>query len=567
MDSLNNYSTFYSCEEYKVFFTENLEPYQILQLTVPLDNTVWTERDNTWTICLYVYIAIMSAIFLMLGLVSIMMLIKKDCIRLPTKTFFAIYMSTAILGFSRALFLILDPFGLVGFISDRFSEWFIVSRLLAAFGFPSLVASTTLMIFTLFKVAKAVPGKQWYHYWKFIIAIMLVPYFIAFAAELVGNFTPYPGLVIVKVCELLFAVWGLLMCITFLFAGNRLLRQLKLRGRKTVRVSTVRGATPSRGDMESEMATRQEYISREQQRHQLRNKRITRKITIITYGTALFTITYSLLSIASAIMVSFLLYVLCFGFEGRGPAAVWLAFEFSKRVNEIILTIVLLYSVTDVAGMMRMLYGKCCGKTQENRSPIQSSGMQKNSSRTNILCSLDRQDIESAENIHGTPYQPAFDSNDNNFSERNVSILHESSQSQTIQIVESSSPETTPQPPPIIVLTQPSVTEPQVITEEMTEYESPLEISTPDEVIENERRRAKNLRRSKKTIGTQTLELVDSAVQTEPDQACKPVPKPRRFKSKKSKNQVLNEQRIAALRQPAHILTSLHCKLSRKQTV
>ncbi len=563
MESLNDsFGVINSCEEYKVAFTENLVPYQILALTVPLSKDVWTERDEAWTICFYVYIAVMSVIFLMLGLVSVVMLIKKDCIRLPTKTFFAIYMSTAIFGFSRALFLTLDPFGLVGFISDQFSAWFIVSRLLGAFGFPSLVASTTLMIFTLFKVVKAVPGKQWYHYWKFIILIMLVPYVIAFAAELIGNFTPYPGLLIVKICELLFAFWGLLMCITFLLAGNRLLRQLRLRGRKTVRISTVRGTAPPGHDMESRLATRQEFVSREQQRHQLRNKRITRKIAIITYGTALFTITYSLLSIASAIMVSFLLYVLCFGFQGKGLSAVWLAFEFTKRVNEIILTVVLLYSVTDVAGITRMLYGKCCRTNANPSSAVQSSSLQKNSSRTNILCRLERQDVESAENLNDAPYQQAFPRNEN----CSTIIENQDSNTQTNETAESPTSETTPQPLPIIILSQSSLNDAEVITEVTTEAQSTPEISTPDEIIESERRKTRNSRRSKKTVGTQTLELVDSAVQTEPYQS-KPVPKPRRFKTKKSKNQVLNEQRIAALRQAPRILTSIHNKLSRKQTV
>ena len=95
---------------------------------------------------------------------------------------------------------------------------------------------------------------------------MLTPYVIAFAAEFIANFTPYPGLVIVKVCGLSFALWGLVMCLTFIFAGNCLLRQLRLRGRKTVCVSTFRG-TPGR-DMEFQMATRHEFAFREQQRHQ-----------------------------------------------------------------------------------------------------------------------------------------------------------------------------------------------------------------------------------------------------------------------------------------------------------
>lgn len=406
---------------------------------------------------MYTYIAVMSAIFLKLGIVSIVMLIKKDCIRLPTKTFFAIYMSTAILGFSRALHLVLDPFGLVGFISDRFPAWFIVSRMLSAFGFPSLVASTTLMIFTLVKVAKAVPGKQWYHYWKFIILIMLTPYVIAFAAEFIANFTPYPGLVIVKVCELSFALWGLVMCLTFIFAGNRLLRQLRLRGRKTVRVSTFRG-TPGR-DMESQMATRHEFASREQQRHQTRSRKTTRKITIITYGTALFTISYSLISIASAVMISILLYASCFGFQGgREQSAIWLAFEFSKRVNEIILTIVLLYSVTDVTGVLRVFFGKCC-MTEVQRGRVgqcnKFNNLQKDSS-TSILCTPERQGVRSTESLNVTPDQEGTVSDRPD--ENNVTNESQDMSTESIQTAEINSTETTPQCIPTITLTlsQPS---------------------------------------------------------------------------------------------------------------
>ncbi|XP_064384021.1 uncharacterized protein LOC135333009 [Halichondria panicea] len=559
-----NDSSAFTCEEHKAIFTENLEPYQILALTVPLDTAVWTERDEAWKICFYVYIAVMSAIFLKLGIVSIVMLIKKDCIRLPTKTFFAIYMSTAILGFSRALHLVLDPFGLVGFISDRFPAWFIVSRMLSAFGFPSLVASTTLMIFTLVKVAKAVPGKQWYHYWKFIILIMLTPYVIAFAAEFIANFNPYPGLVIVKVCELSFAVWGLVMCLTFIFAGNRLLRQLRLRGRKTVRVSTFRG-TPGR-DMESQMATRHEFASREQQRHQTRSRKTTRKITIITYGTALFTISYSLISIASAVMISILLYASCFGFQGREQSAIWLAFEFSKRANEIILTIVLLYSVTDVTGVLRVFFGKCC-MTEVQRGRVgqcnKFNNLQKDSS-TSILCTPERQGVRSTESLNVSPDQEGTVSDRSD--ENNVTNESQDMSTESIQTAEINSTETTPQCIPTITLT---LSQPSSSGIELPTASQPLEITTPDEQIENERRETRRSRHSKrksssKTIGTQTTEQVDSAVQTEPNRI-KPIPKKRQ--PKKSKNQILNDRRIPALRETPHTLTAMQNRITRKRTV
>ena len=79
----------------------------------------------------------------------------QDCIQLSTRTFFAVYLSIAILGFSRGAFFVLDPFSILGFINNSFTRWVIVSRFLAILGFPSLVAACTLIILTL---ARPIPG-------------------------------------------------------------------------------------------------------------------------------------------------------------------------------------------------------------------------------------------------------------------------------------------------------------------------------------------------------------------------------------------------------------------------
>lgn len=555
-----------TCEEHKSMLFENLEPYQILSYIVaPLGENVWVERDDAWNICFFVYIAVMSAVFLKLGIVSVIMLIKKDCVRLPTKTFFAIYLSIAILGFSRALHLILDPLGLLGYIAEHFPAWFVLSRMLAIFGLPSLVASTTLLIFTILKVAKAVPGKQWYHYWKFIIPIMLTPYMIGFFSEIVANFTPYPGLLIVIVCFLFFALWGLVICLTFLFAGNRLLRQLRLRGRKTIRFSTVRA---NGTDMESQTAIRRNFASREQLRHQIRNRRTYRKITIITYGTALFTISYSLLFIATAIMIGIMLFQECFGFNGLAYPSVWLALEFCKRFNEIILSMMLLYSITDIAGVLRVLFGKCCTGQQVENSTRPIKNFQKNASLT-TLSALDQPHVnESIESLSSNVNQGVLvirtsttdQSDDFNHENHNQDLADDIEPTVTSEHNE----------------TRNSILHP---IQNHLEPLNPLnrasftpEIKAPDEIIEDERRERKSTRHKKysktskqKSIATQTVQIV---VQIEPTslEQSKPIPKPRHLKVK-SKNQILNEQRIAALRQPSHALTSTQNHISRKRTI
>ena len=562
-----------TCEEHKAIITAGLEPYQILLFTVPLNTTVWTERDEGWEISFIIYVAVTSLIFIMVGLLSIMLIIKKDCLRLPTKTFFAIYFSSALFGFSRALCLTLDPYGLFGYIGGSFPAWYIVSRMLGAFGFPSLVASTTLMIFTLLKVTKAVPGKQWYHYWKFIIPIVLAPYVIAFLAELIGNFTPYPALLIIIVCEVLLAIWGLAICIAFLFAGNRLLCQLNLRGRKTVRISAVPSFS-RRDDLEAQMVTRRQFALKEKQRHQVRTRRIMRKITIITYGTALFTIAYSLLSIAGAIMSAILLYHMCLGFNGLATPSMWLAFEASKRVNEIVLVVVLLYSITDMAEVMRVICGRCC---KEQRAAPNSKYLRKDSSQSVLSTSTPERQLNavgSVENLNEN-LEHVVNTNEQSIqiiadgqglvdSREENSNIHESihfespsqyhlktrngtdSTSHTESFISNSSNSTD-------IDRTASVGRQVTVTESSSEYQSLPEGSQSART---------------KTVGVLTTDpdTTGCVHQTSPDLQApsgKPVPKPR-----KSRDQVLNEQRIEALRQtPHHSPSSSQGHILRKQTI
>ena len=389
-DNGSNTSDPMSCDEHKQQLISGLLSYEVLRVLTPVSDQIWTDREDGWRNTFKVSIGLLGSIYLMLGLISIVLLIKKDCVRLSTKTFFAVYLTIAIFSFSRAVLLALDPYNLLGFISDHFNQWIIITRIIGAFGFPSLVASYTLMVFTLLRIAKANPGKQWYHRWKFVVPIVAIPYVIALTAETVGYLALYPGLLSILICEVFFGLWGITVCITYLIAGSRLMHQLRKRERNTVRMSSS-----AVGRSMEELATQTDFAAQEYQRHHRNNRRTARKIAIITYGTVFVAFVYSLVTFGNTIMVSLFIFKDCLAFMGvRGNSVAWLSINVLTRVTEIILATIMLYSITDVSGVVkfasRMFLAMCCCKrimrvTGCSRQSHPLSGMKVTSPRKSML--------------------------------------------------------------------------------------------------------------------------------------------------------------------------------------
>ena len=350
-----------SCEEYKDIFLEDLEPYQILALTAPQNFTVWTERDLAWNVIFYVYSAAMAVAFLGLGVVSTLLLFKKDCVRLQSKIFVTVYTCIAILSFSRALWLALDPFGLVGFIATSFPGWFIISISIEALGFPSLNASYTLMIVALLKI-NTKPGEPWHHQWKIIFPVVFVIYMIVIVAEVIALTVPYQGVISILICECFFAVGGIVACVLFLFAGNRLLRKLNRSETKSMRISDASAPPLEHASTERKRT----FANKELQRRQAKTKRTKIKIVTITYATVVFSILYSLITAGRAVLTAYLLFGSCLGYQGQqGPSSAWLVLEISQRVTEVMLALILLYSITDITVVKTII----CLRRQQTIDP------------------------------------------------------------------------------------------------------------------------------------------------------------------------------------------------------
>ncbi len=365
-----------TCEMHKEFIIDDKAPYEILSFLTPLDNRIWTERSDEWNLAFRVYAGLYAAVYLLIGASAVVMIYKKDCARLKAKTFLAVYTAIAILGFTRCLHLSLDPDGLIGFIHDRFGGWLIISRILSAFGFPSLVASYTLMFLTLVKIANASLKKQWYQYWKYVGPITATPYVIALLAEIVGNTTPYPALITVVVCEAFFTFWGVMVCIVYLFAGVRLLHKIQKQERRTVRVASIQEGDAPRQAQRREsapvlrrQATTREFENQEYARRHSNIHKTTRKISIITYATAILAIAYSVFSAAKLISISIFIFRNCLGYNERGNSTVWLATMVSTRTAEIPLALVMLYSITDITSAIAVMKGVlCCHRCRKGKT-------------------------------------------------------------------------------------------------------------------------------------------------------------------------------------------------------
>ena len=340
-----------SCSEH----IEQFGPaYRLVYYTNPVNNTdnvtaefnVWLPASPAWTISLLVSIGLRIPFYLLLALVSMALLVDRgNGARFQTKSFPVVYTCVAVLGVSRALFLLLDPFGISGWIADRWPYWVIVSRLLAAAGVPALTTCYTLIFLTLWKCRVTDPSQHWYNKWKIVLSIAAFYFSIAFIAEIVTNSAPFPAISVLIICKAFFTLWGITMCVIYMIAGVQLIRTIK---RKVLRSSKV-----SATDVEKNKI---EYNKR-------LPARAIRKIMYVSYGTAILGILYSIVN-AGLLGMKIYTVIVCFGLHGQSNPTLWLFFEISSKILEITLAFNILYSVTNTNKIMkafkRLIKTSCC---------------------------------------------------------------------------------------------------------------------------------------------------------------------------------------------------------------
>lgn len=340
------------------------------------DRGAWSPLSAAWKVFFYLLTSLSALLFLLLGIVCVILLLKRHSAqRFKAKTFIAIDVSLSILGFSRFLFYILDPFGIAGFC-DGHVACVVTSRLLFSLGFPSLTAAYTLVFITLWHSAKMKLGRNCIQHWRLIIPLCFIHYFVAIIVEIIGAVGPYSVVFLVLTCEAVFTLWGLFVCVTFLLAGCRLLQSIKVsvrqssivcRERESVKEGENKHNSLKKDTLRTYSVTTMKLKARKQ------HKQAIRKITIITYISASLGGLYSLLTIAQLVMVSLQLFGPCpekSSGEYHSNSDVWLLLRYISTVIEYFMAVLLIYSINDFRPIVKWITGcLCCvSKTEKEKS-------------------------------------------------------------------------------------------------------------------------------------------------------------------------------------------------------
>ena len=354
---------------------------EILSALAPnCERGAWTPLTVAWKLFFYLEISVSALLFLLLGVVCLILLFKRrSAQRFKAKTFVAIDLSLAILGFSRFLFYVFDPFGISGFCAGHIG-CVVTSRLLFALGFPSLTAAYTLVFITLWYSAKMRLGRNCIQHWRIIIPLCFIHYFVAIVVETIGAVGSYSVVFLVLCCEAIFTLWGLFVCFTFLMAGCRLLHTIKSSVRSS---SVVCREKRSIKEIEQEQngtasktnSLRTYSVTRMKLRTKKHHKQAIRKITIITYIAATLGGLYSLLSLVQLVMACLKLFGSCPEEDSNAyhsNSDMWLGLRYISTSLEYSLAVLLVYSVNDFRPVIRRLRTCFCLNSVEDEKQLKN---------------------------------------------------------------------------------------------------------------------------------------------------------------------------------------------------
>ncbi len=350
------------------------------QLLIPPSNGVvnseyWIDKTPAWKAFFYIMLITFGIFFLALAIFCLLMLAKRHLAqRFKVRTFIVIDVALMTLGFSRALFILLDAWGQSGFCTHKACVVF--SRLSGALAFPSLTASYTLVFITLWMSARIQLGQSSYQKFNILIPLCFVHYCVAIVLEIVG-LIPWPSnakvvMYLLIACEALFSVWGFVVCFAYLFAGNRLLHSIKKSARDSSRICHDSPTLTREQLIEKSKFQNRERRARTSSNLRLKNivrehhRRAIRKVSIIMYLTVILGMLYSVLSLANLITATLTIFDGCpgfiFGLEKQDPG-VWLFIRYISFALEFLLAVLLTYSVNDYRPVLIALKGilrKCC---------------------------------------------------------------------------------------------------------------------------------------------------------------------------------------------------------------
>ena len=361
--------------------------YAIFSLVVPSNAAHWEERTTAYWFFFYTMVVIFSILYLSLALGCVILLAKRHLAqRFKVRTFIAIDIALMVLGFSRVLFFILDPWGQSDFC--RHYACIVISRLIGALAFPSLTASYTLVLITLWISTRMQLGLSCIQHLKVLVPLCFIHYGVAIGFEIMGSIPTKSSNIIVMLlllCETTFSLWGFLVCTSFLITGHRLLKRVEKSVRSSSMICRDSPHVTRQQLMEGTKLPNQALTgkkggrSKPKLKHLLKDhhKRALRKVTLITYITVLLGMTYSVVNFVNLILACLSFFFGCPGYLGDNQSkqhpGVWLMLRYTSFTLELFLAVLLTYSISDYRPILNLL---CCKMGKDSSIQDSQSGVE-----------------------------------------------------------------------------------------------------------------------------------------------------------------------------------------------
>ncbi|XP_068680609.1 proline-rich transmembrane protein 4-like [Montipora capricornis] len=236
---------------------------------------------------------------------------RKGFCRKPL--FVAINLLLFVLGATRAVYLLLDPYeSRQNGVKDP--TW--MTLLLFGIAYPCLTSSFCFIHLAFLEVANLKIGPSRLQNGKFISAIIAVHFIIVFTAESISSIKPELRALLI-VCQSFFILWGLLLSGSFIYSGCKVIKYV--------------------ASVQQQLST---FEKNENLRNKSREKSRISKVAKVTIGTSLLGIAVCVLQCYSMIE----LYALYRDTTHPHPWP-WLAFQSSFRLVEFAMACTIAYSV------------------------------------------------------------------------------------------------------------------------------------------------------------------------------------------------------------------------------
>lgn len=350
---------------------------ELLQLSYPnKDNTFgnWGHLNTGWLIAFYIHIVIFSAAFFVLATTSLLVLIQRDLFpgrkvlkELNHKTVYTlacINVLLIILGYSKFLFLILDPYFVSGYLNCEYCH--IPWSLMESLSLPSLTIAYTMEFVTLWLCIQIVQESV-FKRCQFVVPFTFLNYVIAIVVQIIANFFVYPAIIAIIACTIYFICFGIILCLVYIFTAWRVLGTIK----KAARRATFNGISssiwkecPPDGDSNNKSVKDTVTTTKKlsnctfREKYTPTQKSAILKISKICYGTALLGLLLSVVQIVLLVILSRVLLTDCIS-KSHPDKNLWLVFQYLREIIELALGFVLLYCTADFKMLLKWMKKPC----------------------------------------------------------------------------------------------------------------------------------------------------------------------------------------------------------------